>query len=61
MALLDLDRLAEAYVAELGEEGVSVDAPITVACVLADLFALAGLPVPPHITQALDTTAGLGL
>ncbi len=55
MALLDLDRLAEAYVAELQSEGVPVGVPIAAAAVLADLFALAGQPVPAYITQALDT------
>ncbi len=46
VALVDFDRLATAYAAELREEGIAITAPISAAAVLADLARLAGCPEP---------------
>lgn len=58
--IADLERLSARYVALLEAEEIPapLSQPIAAAAVLADLFALAELPVPAYITQALDT-AGL--
>lgn len=41
------------YLAGLLAEEVPLTASLSVACVLADLCALAGLPVPPEVERAL--------
>ncbi len=46
VALVDFDRLATAYAAELREEGIPITAPVSAAAVLADLARLAGVPEP---------------
>ncbi len=51
VALIDFERLAAQYVAELHEEGVSVYTPITAAAVVTDLARLAGVPVPSVVAE----------
>ncbi len=46
MALVDFDALATRYAAELREEGIPIDAPVSAAAVLSDLARLAGCPEP---------------
>ncbi len=46
MALLDFEKLAARYAAELQGEGIPLSAPISAAAVLADLARLAGVPTP---------------
>ncbi len=55
----DLESLSARYVALLADEGMPspLSQPIAAAAVLADLSALAGLPVPTYIVQALDRVA----
>jgi len=42
-----------AYVAELAAEDVPLTAEVTVACVLADIARLAGVPLPAPVAAAL--------
>ncbi len=51
MALLDFDKLAAQYAAELEQEGVPLSAPISPAAVLSDLARIAGVPTPWIVTQ----------
>ncbi len=46
MCLLDFEKLAAQYAAELEQEGVPLSAPISASAVIADLARLAGVPTP---------------
>ncbi len=46
MALLEFEKLAAQYAAELEREGVPLSAPISASAVIADLARLAGVATP---------------
>ena len=52
----DLEALSSRYVAMLEGAGVPdpLLQPLTVAAVLADLFTLAGMPMPTDVQSALE-------
>ncbi len=54
MALLDFDKLAMAYAAELEREGVPLSAPISASAVLSDLARLAGVPAPWFVDEGYE-------
>ncbi len=52
VALIDFERLAAQYVAELRAEGINPYEPISAAAVVADLARLAGVPTPAVVSEA---------
>ncbi len=51
VALIDFERLAAQYVAELREEGISPYERISAAAVVADLARLAGVRTPAVVAE----------
>ena len=49
----DLAGALAAYLAELAAEGIALDEPLAVACVIADLCRLAALPLPAAVAAVL--------
>lgn len=50
----DLGTAMDNYIRELAEEQISLTASVSVAAVLHDVCALAGIPVPLAVLSALD-------
>ena len=53
MTTPDLRAAIAGYLAELAAESIPLDAPLAVACVIADLCRLAALPLPAEVAAVL--------
>ncbi len=47
-----------AYIAELQAEGLTLDTPLSVGAVLADVARLAGVEPPPQVAEWLEKALG---
>lgn len=52
---IDLGELTRSYLLALIEQGIAdpLDAPLTLAAVVADLFGMAGAPLPPAVARRI--------
>ena len=53
----DLRAAIADYLRELADESIPLDAPLAVACVIADICRLAALPLPAEVAAVLGEWA----